>query len=152
MTIETVLMKRRALYAGEIGFFPTSPGAQEDVALAKMDSEVVCSFYSPRNLEALKFLWALVHKVADNTDRYLDKDEAMEDLKLRAGFTKVVYNSQQKELELRPKSLKRVGNEQLRALTDKVIGIICGEILPGMDRNVLRREIEEMTSDQGRAR
>jgi hypothetical protein len=137
-------MKRRALYAGEVGFFPTTPMADEDIALAKMDSEVVCSFYSPRNIEALKFLWALVHKVADNTDRYLDKDEAMDDLKLRAGFSKVVYVSKIKELELRPKSLKRISNEQLRQLTEKIIGIVCDEIIPGMDRNVLRREIEEM--------
>ena len=146
MSIETVLIKRRAFYQGEIGFFPSNSVAQDDIAAAGMDQEVICSFYTPRNLEALKFLWALVHKVADNTDRYLDKDEAMRDLKLRAAHTKVVYNDKTKELELRPKSLTRINNEQLRLLTDKIADIVCNEILPGMKPNDLKREIEEMVT------
>lgn len=144
MTIDTTLIKRRALYRGEIGFFPNDPMSEEDVASAKMDSEVCCTFYSPKNLEALRFLWGLVHKVADNTDRYLDKDEAMHDLKLRAGFSRVMYNSKSHELELRPKSLKRIGNEQLHQLTEKIMDIICDDLLPGMKRNQLRAEVEEM--------
>jgi hypothetical protein len=147
MTIDTTLVKRRALYQGEIGFFPSTPMAEEDVAIAKMDSEVVCSFYSPRNLEALKFLWALVHKVAENTDRYLDKDEAMRDLKLRAGYTRVMYDNKTKELELRPKSLTRINNEQLRLLTEKIIDIVCDKLIPGMKRNELRKEVEKMCHD-----
>lgn len=143
MTIETTLVKRAALYVGEIGFFPSSQMASEDIAPAKMNSEVVCSFYSPRNLEALKFLWALVHKVADNSARWLDKDEAMEDLKMRARFARFVQLNSGK-VELRPKSLKRINDEQLRLLTDKIMDIICEEIIPGMKKNDLRKEIELM--------
>ena len=148
MAIETTLVKRRARYQGEIGFFPSTPMAQEDIAVAKMDEELVCSFYSPRHLEALRFLWGLVHKVADNSNRWLDKDEAMRDLKLRAGFTKVIYNDKSKLLELRPKSLTRINNEQLRLLTDKIIKITCDEILPGMKPTQLRKEIEEMVKQR----
>lgn len=144
MTIETTLVKRRALYKGEIGFFPSNPVAEEDIAIVAMGSETVHSISSQRNIEALKFLWALVHKVADNTDRYVDKDEAMEDLKIRAGFTRVIFNNKKGELELRPKSLKRISDEQLRALTGKIQAIICDELIPGMKMDVLRREVEEM--------
>lgn len=143
MSIETTLVKRPALYQGEVGFFPTNPMAWDDIAPVKMGSEVVCSFYTPRNLESLKFLWALVHKTADNSDRWLDKDEAMEDLKMRARFAKFVRD-RDGNMTLRPKSLKRINEEQLRQLTEKIMDIICQEILPGMKRNDLRREIEEM--------
>ena len=146
MAIETTLVKRRAFYQGEVGFFPSNSLAQEDIAVASLDQEVICSFYSPRNLEGLKFLWGLVHKVADNSNWYLDKDEAMRDLKLRAAFTKVVYNDKTKELELRPKSLTRINNEQLRLLTGKIMDIVCEQILPGMKPNDLKREIEEMVT------
>lgn len=145
MPIETTLVKRKALYVGEIGFFPTNPMAAEDISPAKMNSEVVCSFYSPRNLEALKFLWALVHKVADNSTRWLDKDEAMDDLKMRARFARFVHGHDGK-VELRPKSLKRINDEELRLLTDKIMDIVCDEILPGMKKNDLRKEIELMLS------
>lgn len=143
MTIETVLVKRRALYKGEIGFFASNPVSEEDVALAKMDEEVMCTFYSPRNLQQLKFLWALVSKVAENSDRYLDKDEAMEDLKLRTGFVRLTMDDDQ-NVELRTKSLKRIDNEGLIALTNKIIEIICKDIWPTMKANELRKEIEEM--------
>ena len=146
MAIETTLIKRRAYYQGEIGFFPSNSVAQEDIAVAGMDQEVICSFYTPRNLEALKFLWALVHKVADNSDRWTDKDEAMKDLKMRVAHTKVIFNPKTQELELRPKSLTRINNEQLRLLTDKIADIVCNEILPGMKPNDLKREIEEMVT------
>lgn len=144
MTIETVLVKRRALYKGEIGFFASNPVSEEDVASAKMDEEVMCTFYSPRNLQQLKFLWALVYKVAENTDLWLDKDVAMEDLKLRAGFVKLVFNRETYETTIRAKSLKRIDNEGLVALTNKIIEIICTDIWPTMKANDLRKEIEEM--------
>jgi hypothetical protein len=143
MTIETTVVKRGALYVGEVGFFPSNQMAADDIAPAKMGGEVVCSFYSPRNLESLKFLWALVHKTADNSPRWLDKDEAMEDLKMRARFARFVVGADGK-VELRPKSLKRISDEALRLLTDKIMDIICQEILPGMKRNDLRKEIELM--------
>ena len=93
-----------------LDFFPSNQMAADDIAPAKMGAEVVCSFYSPRNLEALKFLWALVHKTADNSPRWLDKDEAMEDLKMRARFARFVVGTDGK-VELRPKSLKRINDE-----------------------------------------
>jgi hypothetical protein len=94
-------------------------------------------------LEALKFLWALVHKTADNSSRWLDKDEAMEDLKMRARFARFVVGDDGK-VELRTKSLKRISDEALRLLTDKIMDIICAQIIPGMKKNDLRKEIELM--------
>lgn len=148
MTIHTTLVKRRAFYAGEIGFFPNNEMAQQDIAIATMDEEVVCSFTRPRNLERLKYLWALVHKVSDNSDRWRDKDEAMVELKLLAGYAKLVFDSKTRELELKPKSLTRISDEELRSLTDKITAIILEEILPGMKANDLRREIEDMLRDR----
>lgn len=148
MTIHTTLTKRRARYPGEVGFFPDNPMAQEDIAVATMNEEVMCSFSRPRNLERLKYLWALVHKTADNSDRWLDKDEAMTDLKLRAGFARLVYDTKTREMVLRPKSLTRISDEALRLLTEKITGIILAEILPGMKANELRREIEDMLRDR----
>jgi glutamyl-tRNA reductase len=141
--IETILVKRRALYQGEVGFFASNPMAEEDLTLAKMDTEVIVRWYSPRTLQALKYLWGLVWKTWQNTSRWLDKDEAMKDLKMRARFAKFVRNNKG-EMELRPKSLTRINEEELRLLTGKITDIICAEIIPGMQQNDLRKEIEEM--------
>ena len=78
--IETTLVKRGALYKGEVGLYPTNEMAASDLALFPYD-EVLVRLLSEANLQQLKFIWALANKIADNSDRYLDKDEAMEDLK-----------------------------------------------------------------------
>src|SRR5215831_126629 len=142
MKIDTTLVKRRALYMGEVGFFPSSPMAQEDVALAKMGEEVMCSFSSPRTLKQLRYLWTLVSKVADNTDAFVDKDHAMERLKIAVGFSRFVENPFSGEIELKAKSLKRLSAEKLRDLTDKIIAVVCRDVIPGMEENALRAEIE----------
>jgi len=144
MTIETTLVKRRALYKGEIGFFASSPMAEQDIALAKLDEEIMCTFSSPRTLQQLKFLWALVSKVADNTDQFVDKDHAMEQLKLAIGHSRALFDRKTRKLEIRPKSLKRLSFEKLRDITNKMIDVICRDIIPGMEENLLRDEIEQM--------
>lgn len=144
MTIETVLVKRGALHRGEVGFFPSNPVSEDDVRLAKMGEEIVCSFYSPRNLQQLRFLWGLAYKLSQASDRYLDKDEAMADLKLRAGFTRVIYDDKTKKLELAPRSLKRITYEHMRSLTEKILDIVCEDILPHMKKSQLRKEVENM--------
>jgi len=144
MTIETTLVKRPALHKGEVGFFPNNVMAEEDVALIAMHTETMHRITSERNLDALKFLWALVHKTADNTDYFLDKDDAMAKLKIRVGYSKPVYDPHTRQMEVVPKSLKKIGDEQLRLLTERMLDVICTEIIPGMEHNDLRREVEEM--------
>ena len=145
------MVKRRARYKGEVGFFPAGEIFEEDIVPAKMGEQVIVRFHSPRRIEALSYLWGLVHLVADNTDRYLDKDEAMHDLKLRAGYVRVLTDEDGK-LELRPKSLTRINDEDLRVLTAKIQTIVCDEILPGVKRQRLRKEIEEMIGGQQHVR
>ena len=144
MTIETVLTKRRALYKGEIGLFATSEMAYEDLAPISMNDEVTAELRSERKIQALRFLWGLVYKAYQNTNYWIDKETAMDWFKTRARYTKMVVDPATKELMPRPKSLKRINDTQLRLLTDRTADIMCTEIMPGMAKNDLYREIEEM--------
>lgn len=148
MTVVTALTRREARYVGEVGFFADNPVSVDNTSHFTKNGETLHRISETRNLEALKFLWALVHKTADNTDRFRDKDTLMEHLKIRAGYYKLVFNGQ--DFEPVGKSLTRADNEKLRRLTDQFIDIICEKILPGMQRNTLRKEIEEMISGKSR--
>jgi hypothetical protein len=148
MTIETVLIKRRALYRGEIGFFANNEMSEEDLALATMNQEVIVRWYRPRTIEKLRYLWGVVYKTWQNTDLWIDKDAAMEDLKTRVRYTKRVYDRTTERYKEVPKSLTRINDEQLRLLTDRIIDIICRDVLPGMKHAELRAEIEEMFKDR----
>jgi|SRR5215475_7421458 len=142
--IETTLVKRAALHKGEVGLFPNNPMAEEDVQPIGMGDEVMVTLRSERNLQALKFLWALVHKAADNSDHFLDKDHAMETLKIAVGYSKRVFDRNTETYEEKPRSLKRISEEKLRFITERIMDVICRDVLPGMEPNKLRQEIEEM--------
>jgi hypothetical protein len=144
MTIDTFMTKRRALYKGEIGFFPSTPWAEEEVSLATNDTEVICRWYAPKTLEALRYLWGLVHKVAENTDLWRDRYDAMDYFKIRGGWSKMVWNSVKKDMEAQPKSLTRISDARLRLLTQQTTDAILTEVWPHMKRKELTREIEEM--------
>ena len=145
MTIKTTLVKRGALYKGEMGFFADDEMAGEDVALVKSGGLVMCDFYSPKTLEAQRYLWGLVYKTFQNTDYWLNKDKAMDWFKVRVGFTKPGRDPDTGEwVQDRPDSLTRISEEELRRLTELIINVICTEILPGISRDDLRREVEEM--------
>jgi hypothetical protein len=44
----------------------------------------------------------------------------------------------------RVRSITRINDEQLRLLTERIADVICAEIMPGMKKNDLYQEIEEM--------
>lgn len=149
MTINTTMVKRRALYPGEIGLFPTNEMESEDLALVAMMAKVMVTMRTERNIEALRYLWGLVWKAQQNTDYWIDKDKAMEWFKVRAGFVKPGRDPDTKEWNpLRPKSLTRIGDEELRLLIERVKDLICSEVLPGMEDDTLRQEIEEMLHER----
>jgi hypothetical protein len=65
-------------------------------------------------------------------------------LKTRVGYTRMLYDRKTKQLKPVPNSLVRIDSEALRILTDRIADVICAEVMPGMKRNDLYREIEEM--------
>jgi hypothetical protein len=148
MTTDTIMMKRRARYQGEVGFFPDNEMSQDDIAPATMNEEVVVTWYRPRTLEKLRYLWGVVYKTWQNSDVWLDHHDAMEDLKKRVHFTRARWDGKEKAMKYLPKSLKRINDNELRLLTERIIDVICQEILPGIERDDLRREVEEMFKDR----
>jgi hypothetical protein len=142
--ITVPLVKRRALHRGEIGFFPNDPMAEEDTALISLNSETMHTIKSEPRLEALRYLWGLVHKAQENSDFFLDRYKAMHWLKLKVGYSKAVWDPDEEKMIVKPKSLTRINDEQLRLLTDRIADAICEHILPGIKQEDLRREVEEM--------
>lgn len=151
MSIETFLRKRRALHAGEVGLFPDSPIAEEDFGLVPLGAEVRAELATERNMAMLKFAWALAGLIAENTEFYLDKNDAMDGpmgLKMKAHHCKPVVDQATGEVTLRTLSLKRLSNEAFHRLLKRFVWVTCHQIVPGMDEGPLRAEIEEMIRDK----
>src|SRR5215471_14941929 len=132
MTVNTFLTKRRARYQGEIGLFPDSQMAQDDIAIFGWNTELAARLWTEKSIEQLRYLWGLVHKVADNTNLFLDKDDAMEGFKVRIGYYKMVWDTRLRKLVPRGSSLTRISDEKLKILTADIQNVIREEIFPGM--------------------
>ena len=144
MTTESIFTKRRARYKGEMGILADDPSAEEDLQPFTEGDQIYIRYFSQKNVQALRYLWGLVHKAFRNTDRYVSKRKLMDDLLVQVDYSKLAYNSETKKLERVPKSLAVISNEELRLATERIMDVICTELIPGMKKNDLRREIEEM--------
>jgi hypothetical protein len=122
--------------------------AEEDLAIFALNKELMAKLWTEKRIEQLRYLWGLIHKVADNTNLFLDKDDAMEGFKIRVGYSKSIYDPRTQKIEARGRSLTKLSEEQLLLLTAKFQTVIREEIFPGMKDNELRREIENMLGER----
>lgn len=147
MTIETFLVKRKSRYTGEVGLFSNSQLSEDDFAAVPIDTEVRVEMATERNMQMLKFVWALAGMIANNTDYFLDSDDAMngpQGLKIKARHCKIVVDKETREIQVRPLSLKRLSNEAFHRLLKRMVFVVCTDLIPGMDEGPLRDEIEKM--------
>lgn len=143
-------MLRRSRFAGEAGVFPVDVIAIEGMRrIGKEGTQTLVSTRTPRNLKQHRLAWALAQKLVDCCDWLLDRDNAMDYLKKKAGHVKfyVLPNS---EVELRTLSIAwaALPQEQFTPIFDNMIKVICEQIVPGLNAEDLRREVLEMAGGE----
>lgn len=140
--IEIAAQKRKAKYAGEVGLFGVDE--QSDEQIKRLGDDMIwAEITAPRNLRQLRYLWALCQKLVEG-GVYEDKDEAMDDLKIRARFAR--FGVEDGRTIIVPRSLSRQRSDVLNRLINRIIFIICSDLLPHIKEAELRAEIEEMVS------
>lgn len=151
MTVELFMRKRAARHAGEVGLFCDTEAYEDDWKVVPVDSEVRAELATERNMQMLKFVWALAGLIADNTEYYLDKLDAMDGpqgLKIKARHCKLVVDQETGECTVRPMSLKRLSNEAFQRLLKRMVWVVCNDVIPTMPEGELRAEVEKMIEDK----
>ena len=138
--IEIAAVKRKARYAGEIGIFGTDQMADDEIK-ALGDDMVWLEITVPRNLRQIRYLWALAQKLTDG-GCYESKEDAMDDLKIRARFAR--WAVEDGRTVIVPRSLSRQRGDVLHRLINRIIFVVCRDLLPHIKEADLRAEIEEM--------
>lgn len=140
-----IIFTKRAGRQGEIGLFVDTPVFDAEWTSLKLGAEVKAECTVPANLKYLKFFWALVGKVADNSpDGFLDKQDCADRILLEARHFKAVHDHLRNKTEIRPKSVSGLSGDFWIRLLRRVTDVVVMKFLPGMDRNVLKSEIEAM--------
>jgi hypothetical protein len=141
--IEIACQKRPALYKGEVGIFPLSQDGDEDLSRIAAGTDAWAKITTPRNIKLLRYVWAIATKLAKG-GIYLDKNEAMADLCLRCKH--VDYYTVKDGVVVATRRSIGGGGEELSQLADRMIYLICTEILPGMNESKFRAELEDLLS------
>jgi hypothetical protein len=98
---------------------------------------------TPQNIKLLRLLWAIAQKLSDG-GLYSDKDDAMDDLKIRARHAR--FSVEKGRTVIVPRSLSRMGRAALSRLADRFIFVVCSDLIPGMKESTFRAELEDMLS------
>jgi hypothetical protein len=141
--LEVAVTKRKAKYAGEIGLFGADQVADEELRRLTSDEMAWAEITTPRNIKLLRYLWAIAQKLADG-GLYQDKNDAMDDLKIRARFAR--FATEKGRTVIVPRSLSKQRHDVLSRLAERFIFIICSDLLPDMRESEFKCEIEKMVA------
>lgn len=140
-----IIFTKRAAKAGEMGLFLDNTVFEEEWQSLKIGAEVKAECTVPANLRYLKFFWALVGKVADNSpDGFLDKEDCAHRILIEARHYKAVYDNLRDKTEIKAKSVSGLSGDTWIRLLKRVTWVVTDKFLPGMDANALKAEIEAM--------
>ena len=140
--IEVAVTKRKAKYAGEVGLFGADQVADEEIKRLG-DDMVWAEITVPRNLKQMRYLWAIAQKLSDG-GLYESKEDAMDDLRIRARFAR--WGVEDGRTIVVPRSRSRQRSDVLSRLLNRIIFIVCNDLIPHIKEADLRAEIEEMVS------
>jgi len=140
--IEFACAKRKAKFAGEVGIFGIDQVSDEEIKQLP-DDMVWAEITVPRNLKQIRYLWAIASKLAEG-GVYESKEDAMDDLKIRARFAR--WGVENERTIVVPRSLSRQRGDVLHRLINRIVYIVCSDLLPHIKEADLRAEIEEMVT------
>ncbi len=141
-----IIFRKRVAQPGEMGLFVETEIFQEEWSSLPIGAEVKAECTVPANLRYLRFFWALVGKVVDNSpmERFLDKEDCRHELLLQARHYKAVHDPLRGKTELRPRSIAGLSADTWIRLLRRCTHVVITHYLPGMEEGALKAEIEKM--------
>lgn len=143
--VELIFRKRVAL-PGEVGLFVETEIFSDEFASLPMGAEVKAECTVPANLKYLRFFFALLSKIVDNSpdDRFLDREDCRHELLLAARHYKAVHDPLRNKTELRPRSIAGLSADTWIRLLRRCTHVVITNYLPGMEEGALKAEISTM--------
>lgn len=136
------------------GLVPASEAAEELLAKLKPGQVVRADVAKPtaRSLRQHRLYWALCQRVAENSEALASAEQVSDLLKLSVGHCQL-FEDAKGQVWKTPRSIAfaSMPHDEFCTFMDQVIRVVVERILPGVDEDDLRREIEEMIADRRHA-
>lgn len=141
-------MTDRTLYVTRKGkaLWPADRLSEEKLAKCPEGRMLLVRTRSPRNGKHHRLLWAVAGKIADNSDRFVDAEHVVEQLKFATGHVRRArYDVPGIGTieQLMPASIAYESMDQ-QAFSEwfgRAVDYICTDILPGLSSDALRLEV-----------
>ena len=136
----TEIILRKELF----GLVPTEEegeGALRGIALGDC---VKAKISRPRNLQHHRLFFALMQTIFANQERYQSLDHLVAAFKLAIGHVDVI-RTKRGDVEI-PKSIafSNMDQDEFRKFFDRAVDFVLAEVVPGLNREELEREVLEM--------
>lgn len=125
--------------------------ADELMLAAKEGQGVMVRVRTPRNIRQHRLAWTLAALVAD-AEGLPDKEDAMDLIKRKARFVHSYVVRRTGEIIIRPKSIAfaSCSQQDFGRLFNRMIWVVCHDIIPGLPEGDLRWEIEDIVDGKHR--
>lgn len=125
---------------------PIDEMSSEELARLPLRQQVLVKVTMPRNLRQHRLAWALATKISEACDWLHDREDAMSWLKIKARHVRYIHDTHSGETQIVPKSIRFAALDQMGfdRIFKRMVYVTVTEIIPGMDENALRAEIENM--------
>lgn len=129
---------------------PVNEMASDDLTLVPADQDVFVTVRSRRSPAQHRMAWALAQKLAEACDFLHDREEAMEYLKMKCRHVRWVIEPARgrrpERTYMMPKSIAwaSLTQERFSRLFNRMIFVVCSDVLPDLKESDLRKEIEAM--------
>ena len=127
------------------GFEPASDASAEALRKIKLGDVVRADVRRPRNVKMHNRYWALVAFIWQNQSHFATMEDLHEAIKFRVGLVEPLRLPDGTEIQ-RAGSINFAAMDQTRfeAFWDKVCEYICRDVLPGVSRADLERELMQL--------
>lgn len=125
---------------------PVDPLSDEELQNIPIGKDLLVTVKSPRNVRQFRLAWALAKKVSDACDFLPDSETAMDWLKIKARHVKMLQDPRTQQVAIIPKSIAfaSLSQDAFKRVFDRMVYVVCSDIIPGLKESDLRREIEKM--------
>ena len=137
---ETIYVRRKGN-----SLHPCSQADEDALKEFAEGKDLSCTLTRPRSSRQHRFFWALLQKICHNHEVYQRPEQLLLWLKIRLGYVEEVrFHGDQTWWVAKSISFNSMGQDEFRKFFDAAIDCIVAEIIPGMDRDDLIREVEVM--------
>jgi hypothetical protein len=125
---------------------PTDDLGRQVVGRISAGAVVRAEVKRPRNIGHHRKLWALVTLIYENQTRYRTPEDLLGVLKVAAGHYTTVATADGEIRVPNSVSFSAMDQTEFERFWDRVVTVVCEQIVPGMDREDLERELMGMVA------